>query len=213
MDDFDGPIEVALKDLPAGIHATQAVIAPGQVSTTLLLSADPAAKLDGAAPLKVSGQAQIGNRTIAHMANPSDPLKLISLAPRPDVFMTAETKHVEIEPGGTVEVNVSIKRNNDFGGRVPVEIRNLPPGVLVTDVGLNGVLLNENEEHRSFTLQALPSARPIEQPIYVSGNVETRAGGQQNSFAGEPILLIVKPKMQISGTMVGSANDRATAKK
>ena len=198
MDDFDGPVEVSLLDLPAGIHATKGVIEPGQVSTTLLLSADANAKLDGAAPLKVSGQASLGGRTVAHLANPSDPLKLISLAPRPDVFMNAETRRVEIEPGGKVEVTVSIKRNNDFGGRVPVEVRNLPPGVLVSDVGLNGVLLNENEERRSFTLEALPSALPIEQPIYVSGNVETRAGGQQNSFAGEPILLKVKPKLQIS---------------
>ncbi len=81
---------------------------------------------------------------------------------------------------------------------MPVEVRNLPPGVLVSDVGLNGVLLNENEERRSFTLEALPSALPIEQPIYVSGNVETRAGGQQNSFAGEPILLKIKKLSAVS---------------
>jgi hypothetical protein len=205
MDEFDGPIEISLQELPTGIHATHGVIAPGQVSTTLLLSADPDAKLAGAAPLKVSGQARAGSRTIAHAANPNDPLKLISLAPRPDIFMTAETRAIEIEPGGTVQATVSIKRNNGFGGRVPVEIRNLPPGVLVTDVGLNGVLLNENEERRSFTLEALPSAQPTEQSIYVSGNVETRAAGQQNSFAGEPILLKVKLKIQVSGSMVGSS--------
>jgi hypothetical protein len=213
MDEFDGPIEVSLQDLPAGIHGTQGVIAQGQVSTTLLLSADADAKLAGAAPLKVSGHARAGNRTIAHAANPNDPLKLISLMPRPDIVMTAETRAVAIEPGGTVQATVSIKRNNGFGGRVPVEIRNLPPGVLVTDVGLNGVLLNENEERRSFTLEALPSAQAIEQPIYVSGNVETRAGGQQNSFAGEPILLTVKPKLQVSGSMVGSSIAQPTAKK
>jgi hypothetical protein len=213
MDDFDGPIQVSLADLPAGLHASTGVIAPGQISTTLLLSADPDAKLAGAAALKVLGQASANGRTIAHNANPGDPLKLISLMPRPDVFMTAETKRLEIEPGGTVQATVSIKRNNGFGGRVPVEIRNLPPGVLVTDVGLNGVLLNENEERRSFTLEALPSAPAIEQPIYVSGNVETRAGGQQNSFAGEPILLTVKPKIQVSGSMVGSSIAQPTAKK
>jgi hypothetical protein len=213
MDDFDGPIEVSLTDLPAGVHATKGVIAPGQISTTLLLSADVDAKLAGAAPLKVSGQARIGGRMIAHAANPNDPLKLISLAPRPDIFMTTETRRAEIQPGGTLEVTVSIQRNNGFGGRVPVEIRNLPPGVLVTDVGLNGVLLNENEERRSFTLEALPTAQAIEQPIYVSGNVETRAAGQQNSFAGEPILLTVKPKLQISGSMVGSSIAQPTAKK
>src|SRR5207302_9596097 len=123
----------------------------------------------------------------------------------PDILMTAETRRVELQPGGKAEVTVSIKRNNGFGGRVPVEVRNLPPGVLVTDVGLNGVLLNENEDRRSFILEALPTAKPIEQPIYVAGNVETRAGGQQNSFAGEPVLLRVKPKL-------GSSLARPTAK-
>ena len=205
LDEFNGPIEVSLAGLPAGLHATSGVIAPGQVSTTLLLSADADAKLTAALPLNVSGKAAAGGRTIAHAASPADTLKLISLMPMPDVAMTAETRRLEIEPGGTVQATVSIKRNNGFGGRVPVEIRNLPPGVLVTDVGLNGVLLNENEERRSFTLQALPTAKPIEQPIYVAGNVETRAGGQQNSFAGEPIVLTVKPKIQVSGSMVSSA--------
>jgi hypothetical protein len=205
MDDFDGAIDgaidVSLEDLPAGIHAGKGTIAPGEISTTLLLSADAGATLLGAAPLKVSGRAQIAGRTMAHAASPSDALKLISLAPTADVFMTAETTHVEIEPGGTAKVTVSIKRNNGFGGRVPVEVRNLPPGILVTDVGLNGVLLNENEERRSFTLEALPSAQPITQPIYVSGNVETRAAGQQNSFAGEPIVLVVKKLSALSSQL------------
>ncbi len=201
MDDFDGPIDVSLEDLPAGLHAAKGTIAPGQVSTTLLLGADADAKLSGAAPLKISGHAQIAGRAMTHAASPNDTLKLISLAPQSDVFMTAETKHVEIEPGGTAQVTVSIKRNNGFGGRVPIEVRNLPPGILVTDVGLNGVLLNENEERRSFTLEALPSAQPITQPIYVSGNVETRAAGQQNSFAGEPIVLVVKKPSALSSQL------------
>jgi hypothetical protein len=201
MDDFNGPIEVSLEDLPAGLHAAKGMIEPGQDSTTLLLSADADAKIAGAALLKVSGHAQIAGRAIAHAAGPSDPLNLISLTPRSDVVMTAETKQVEIAPGGTVQVTVSIKRNNGFGGRVPIEVRNLPPGVLVTDVGLNGVLLNENEERRSFTLEALPSAQPITQPIYVSGKVETRAANQQNSFAGEPIQLVVKKLPALSSQL------------
>jgi hypothetical protein len=192
IDDFDGPIEVSLQNLPAGIHASDGVIEPGQVSTTLLLSAEATAKLGGAAPLNVAGKADLGGRRVVHMSNPNDPLKLISLAPRPDLFVTSETRRVEIEPGEKVHVTVSIKRNNEFAGRVPVEVRNLPPGVRVSDIAANGVLLNENEDRRSFTLEATPSAKPIEQPIYVSGMVETRASGQQNSFAGEPIVLKVK---------------------
>ena len=135
---------------------------------------------------------------LAHNANPDDPLKLISLSPRPDIFFNAETKYVELEPGGKVEVTVSVKRNNDFSGRVPVEVRNLPPGVVVTGVAVNGVLLNETEERRTFTLEALSTTQPLDQQIFVSGNVETRAAGQQNSFAAEPIVLKVN-KLSAAG--------------
>ncbi len=72
----------------------------------------------------------------------------------------------------------------------------MPPGVLVSDVGLNGVLINENETRRTFKIQALPSAEAITQPIVLSGMIETRAGGQQNSYAAEPVILRVKPKTQ-----------------
>jgi len=192
IDGFDGPIDVSLSGLPAGFHASSGVIAPGQVSTTLALSADPSAKLETTAPLKATGKASIGNATVAHLANPEDHLKLISLMPRADILMSAETKEVTLEPGGSAEITVSIQRQGDFRGRVPVEVRNLPPRVRVLDVGLNGVLLNEDESRRSFTIDALPNAEPVDQLIYVSGAIETRSG-QQNSYAApQPIRLHIK---------------------
>ena len=81
---------------------------------------------------------------------------------------------------------------------MPVEVRNLPPGVVVTGVAVNGVLLNETEERRTFTLEALSTTQPLDQQIFVSGNVETRAAGQQNSFAAEPIVLKVN-KLSAAG--------------
>ena len=178
MDGFDGPIPVSVKNLPPGLHATDATILPGDVRTTILLSADPDAKLASAAPLLLN--------------DTHDKLSLISVIPRADVEMTAVTKAITLEPGGTADVEVAIRRNNGFGGRVPVEVRNLPPGVEVADTGLNGVLVNENETRRTFTLRMLPTAKPLSQPIYASGLVETRAGGQQNSFATEAIQLTIK---------------------
>jgi hypothetical protein len=74
---------------------------------------------------------------------------------------------------------------------VPLEVRNLPPSVHVIDVGLNGALMNENQTRRS-SLEALPGAAPIEQPVYVSGNVETRAGMQQNAFLSQPVTLRIQ---------------------
>jgi hypothetical protein len=190
MDDFDGPIQVKLEDLPAGLEATTGVIAPGQVSTVLLLSASSDAKFATAVPLKAVGHAG----TITHVADPEDTLKLISLMPKADVMMTAETKEVDIEPGKTASISVAIARQNGFGGRVPVAVMNLPPRVKLEDIGLNGVLLNENETHRSFTIQALPNAEPIEQLIYVGGDIETRSDLQNVYAAPQAILLRVKPK-------------------
>jgi hypothetical protein len=118
--------------------------------------------------------------------------------PRGDILMTAETKEVVIEPGGSAEITVSIARQGDFRGRVPVEVRNLPPRVRVLDVGLNGVLLNEDESRRSFTIDALPNAEPVDQLIYVSGLIETRSG-QQNSYAApQAIRLRVKAKTAVA---------------
>lgn len=186
FDDFDGPIEVMVKDLPPGLRATRGTILPGDTRTTLLLSADEDAHPAGAVPLVVTDSTGV-------IADPMDKLKLISVVPKADVQMTAETREVTLQPGGTADVAVSIRRNHGFAGRVPVEVRNLPPGVEVIDTGLNGVLINENETTRTFTLRLLPTAQPHTQPIYASGMVETRAGGQQNTFASEGVTLHIVP--------------------
>ncbi len=201
-DGFEGTIDVALEELPTGLKATTGIIMPHQTSTTILLSADQNAKLDSASPLTVAGKARAGNETLTHYANPDDNLKLIALMPPSDIVMKAETKEVILEAGGSADVLVSILRQNGFGGRVPVEVRNLPPRVRVPDVGLNGVLITEDQKQRSFTIEALPSAEPIEQMIYVSGKVETRSNLDSSYAAPQPILLKVRAK----GTTVSSAS-------
>ena len=65
-----------------------------------------------------------------------------------------------------------------------MDVRDLPQDIVVSNVGLNGVLINETETTRTFTIEALPNARPGEQTIVVSGKVETRAAAQENTFAG-----------------------------
>jgi hypothetical protein len=189
-DGFDAPIDVTIEDLPAGFKAARARIAPGQILTTVILSADADATLELAAPLKVAGRA---NGTTRY-ANPDDKLALIALMPKPDLVVAAQTREVTLEPGRSADVRLAITRQNGFIGRVPIQVRNLPPGVRVLDVGLNGVLVNEDETERSFTLEALPVAQPIEQVIYVTGTIETRSNMQNSYAAPEPVLLRVKPK-------------------
>jgi hypothetical protein len=193
LDDFDGPINVAIEDLPEGLTATRGIIEPGQASSAMLLSASENAKLPTAVPLRVRGSAQAGGRQVAHWASPEDKLKLIALMPKPDIVLEAKTRNVTLEPGQSATVEVEIHRQNNFGGRVEVTASNLPPTVIVANVGLNGVLIPENANHVTFTLQALANAEPLDRPIVLSGNIETRAG-QQNDFAAEPIELKVLSK-------------------
>lgn len=188
MDGFDGPIEVSLEGLPAGVSATPAVIAPGQTSTIVLLKSDSNLQTKEAVPFRVAGRSKQSLR----YANEEDRLKLLSAMPQADLRMTAITKVVEIDPGGSAEVELSIERQNGFAGRVPVQVLNLPPSVRVLDVGLNGVLLNENETKRSFTLEALANSPGLEQVIYVAGRIETRSPQQNDYAAPQAILLRVR---------------------
>ncbi len=203
MDGFDGPISVAINGLPAGITATPALIAPGQIATTILLKSD-GRPVAGAATIDVVGSAVTPQgRQLTRRANPEDTLKQVAVMPAADIQMTLDTRTVELEPGGTAEVKLRIARRNGFGGRVPVSVMNLPPSVRVLDVGLNGVLINEDETERSFTLAALPDSEGLEQVLYVGGTVETRSPQQTIYAAPEAIRLRVKGKPEPPGSITG----------
>ena len=94
---------------------------------------------------------------------------------RPDVIVTAGPDHITLEPGQEVKVTLHVERRNGFQGRVPCTVQNLPPGVRVVNVGLNGVLVTETQSTRTFTLHAEDWAKPITQPIYVVGGVESNS--------------------------------------
>lgn len=188
IDGFDGPIEVTAGDLPPGLHATSAVIEPGQYTTTLLLSAGRSAKLASAAPLHIYGACPA---TLRRRANLDDPLALVSLMPAADVQAEAHVQEIDVAPGGRAEIPVSVVRANGFRGRVPLEVLNLPPRVLVPDVGLNGVLISENENERTITVEALPNAEPGVQTIYVAARTETRSALPTDYAAPQAIRLRV----------------------
>jgi len=102
-------------------------------------------------------------------------MQLASVTPPPDVVVTTEVSEVSLEPGKEVTVTLHVDRHNGFKGRVPCFVQNLPPGVRVVNVGLNGVLVTEAQASRTFTLRAEEWARPVQQPIYVVGMVESNA--------------------------------------
>jgi hypothetical protein len=189
-DGFDGPIDVTLAGLPDGVTATRGTILPGESSVSVTLSATDAAA-DMLTPLKVLGRATVGGRVVEHEARPEEKVSVVSLATPPDVHVVSVTPDVvELAPGGRARVTTKIARANGFTGRVPLSVNNLPFRVTVPDIGLNGILITEDQDSRTFEIVADDNASPVEQTLYVTARVETN-GGTSSEHTSTPIRIRV----------------------
>ena len=173
---YEGPIEINVDGLPAGVKASPATIPAGQDSAVILLSADASAPVDALpAAFKIVGHAKMNGHDLARVASEDAPLKLASVIPPADAVVTAGPSRITLEPGKEVTVTLHVERRNGFQGRVPCTVQNLPIGVRVVNIGLNGVLVTEPQSTRTFKLHAEDWAKPITQPIYVVGEVESNS--------------------------------------
>jgi hypothetical protein len=184
VDGFDGPIEVRLENLPAGFRAPATTVPAGENDTSFALAADPAATIaPSATPLKLVARATVDGREVVHDAAGGVP----RLEGPGDVVAATEQSEVSLRPGGEAAVTVRVERRNGFKGRIPVEVRGLPHGVRVLDVGLNGILITEQQTRRTFVLYAEPWVRPTEHPFVVLARHEGKAA----EFAAPSVLLRV----------------------
>ena len=201
---FDGPIEIAVKGLPRSVTAGPATISAGQTSTVLVLTAQPDAALDEhPTPIQIVGHAVVDGHDLVRVANREtgrdEPLQLASIVPPPDVVVSTESSEVTLQPGKEITVRLNVERHNGFKGRVPCTVQNLPVGVRVVNVGLNGVLVTEAQSSRTFTLRAEDWAKPVSQPIYIVGEVESNSSTIHPSA---PIMLRVTGNTQAASADV-----------
>ena len=192
LDDFEGAVEVEAIGLPPGVSASRTTIEPGAFTADLLLSADESAP--AFSPPTWSVVARSADLSLSSLARGVDPGGVtggwITVTPRADLAISAQPSPIEIQPGQRVELTFHVKRGPAFAGRVPIDVRNLPLGVRVLHIGLNGVLVTEAESARSIFLYAEPWATPGERPFYAVGKVEA-TNAQPSSPA---IRLIVRPR-------------------
>ena len=209
-DGFSGPIDVEFVGLPPGLTSTAARI-PADVDTTvMMISAAPDASFEtykahlrtiepkpapyevaGVAVLTLAARASIDGKVVTREAERMDPLDVVALAPRPDLVVTTTAERVELVAGGDVTLTVKVERNNGFTGRVPISVMNLPHGVRVDDIGLNGVMITEEETTRTVHLVAESWVAPQSQPMVIVGRVEVNSP-LRNESAALPVELIVK---------------------
>ena len=155
--------------------------------------ADPWAPATSPPTWKVTARAASGpspGEEIRHTIDPGGPnAGWITVTPEPNLKVTFEPERVVLRPGERVEMTLKVERSPAHKARVPIDVRNLPRGVQVSNIGLNGVLVTETQTERKVFLYAEPWARPAEQPFYAVGKSEP-TGTEHSS---PPIPLVVLP--------------------
>ena len=186
IDGYSGPVQVKLENLPPGFEAPATSIEAGQESTTFALYAAPTAENPPgtAAPLKLVARATIDAKEMVHEAAGGVPKVVVP----GDLVTTTATEEVTIRPGSEARLRVKIERRNGFKGRVPVEVRGLPHGVRVLDVGLNGILITERDTEREIAIYAEPWVQPTEHPFVVLAKRE----GKNADHGARSVLLKVR---------------------
>ena len=182
-DGYDGPIAVKLDGLPAGFSAPETTIEAGQTTTAFALSAAADAVVSPNTQPKLVARATIGGKEVVR----ETPLGTPKLLDGGDIVTATNLAAVSVKPGGETKLVVSIERKGDFKGRVPVEVRGLPHGVRVLDIGLNGILLTERDTTREFVIYAEPWVPPGDHPIAVVAKSERKG----TDHAAKSVLLTV----------------------
>jgi hypothetical protein len=195
-DGFDAPVEVIAEGLPPGVTATPAVIGGDELSGILALSADASAPAFSPPTWRIVARALV--RSSASHEGPAPTQEIdpggptggwITVTPPPNLEIAARPGRVVIHPGERVSMTLAVQRTPAFSGRVPIDVKNLPQGVRVLNIGLNGVLITEKQVERSVFLLAEPWVQPMTRPFYAVGKAES-AGTEDSS---PPIELVIAP--------------------
>ena len=168
---------------PTAGHATRGASAAPSVSGTY--------DVPGVVALKLVGRATIDGRSVSHEAETTELIGVIALTPKPDLVVTTDAKRIEVTSGREVTLTVTVERHNGFTGRVPISVMNLPHGVRVDDVGLNGVMITEQETSRVIHIVAEPWVQAQTQALLIVGRVEVNSP-LRNESAALPVELVVK---------------------
>ena len=207
---FTGPIRVAVENLPAGFtfHGPLEIEA-GQRKALGVLSAAadaPAPDASASAAVKVTATAVVDGREVVKELGTLGELKLaekpkvtVAILPGPDASavrqVPGEPLTLLVRPGSTTAARVKAERH-DFPNRIEVGNadagRNLPHGVYVDNIGLNGLLIVEGQTEREFFITASPVAKPGRRLFHLKAGPD---GGQCST----PVLVEVLPPDTVAG--------------
>src|SRR5207302_931475 len=202
MDGFDGDIQVEVGGLPPGFFvSTPLVIQAGHTEAkgTLHSALDAPKPVEtNASVSKVTASAMVAGQRVTREVNN---LGRITLGDKPKLFVYFEPDpqtqratrvsdeagkplEITVAPGQTVPALLKIQRNG-HDDLVTFTVENLPHGVIVDNIGLNGVLIPKGENDRQIFLTAAKWVPETDRLCYA---VENQAGRQTSL----PVLLHVR---------------------
>jgi hypothetical protein len=206
IDGFDDDIKVDISGLPPGFTvSTPLVIQAGHSEARGTLNALPDAHDPGtnAAHVKIAATAQVNGKTMTKEVNGPGMIKvgekpklLVSLEP-PMIHQSSNNAahdqplELIIAPGQTIPAWLKIKRNG-HEDLVTFTVENLPHGVIVDNIGLNGVLIPKGQNEREVFLSASKWVPETDRLCFA---IENQVGRQTSL----PVLLHVrKPGSKIA---------------
>jgi hypothetical protein len=206
LDGFEGEVQIDVEGLPTGFQASTPIrVQPGQTLALGTLTATPDAPKptdEQAKGTKVFASATINGQLVKKEINNfgeiklgSKPKVIVRLLPSdapavgdaPGTVPWQKPLELVITPGQTITAKVRIERN-DFKDRVQFggfdSGRNLPHGVYVDNIGLNGLMIVEGQTEREFFITAAPWV-PEQTRLF---HLQSQVDGNQTSW---PVILHV----------------------
>lgn len=204
LDGFEGEIRLEIDGLPAGfVASTPLVIQAGQTEARGTLFALPGAPAIGESnrlSAQILGSALVNGKKVTRLAGtfgkirlgekpklyvglePAEgPLKSLSGGAEGVAFKPAE---LTMAPGQTISAWLKLRRNG-YDDLVTFTVDNLPHGVIVDNIGLNGILIPKGENERQIFLKAAPWVPETDRLCFA---IENQAGRQTSP----PVLLHVR---------------------
>ena len=180
IDGYEGPIRVAFT--PAGgFSAPDTVIEAGQTQTVVPLSATAAAK---SGKVRAVASGKLGERVLSDAATVGP----IAARPKAEIALTTNQQVVDLKPGGRVKLTIRVERQPGYKNRVLCDVRGLPHGVMVLNLGLNGILIRPDETSREIVIAAESWVKPMRVPFAVVGKYE----GKNADLTAPPVTLAVE---------------------
>lgn len=173
-DDFEGEIQIGLSNLPTGYSMPEVLtIEQGHTSAETVLSAAPDAEPVDAESWKqvqISATADVLGEEVVHQVSDlghiklTDPPQAVLRLLMPD----GSSSGLHLKPGGRVQALLRADRVAGFDGELKCEVHNLPHGVIVDNIGLNGVMIRAGESERMIFISAAGWVQPMSRPIFAS---------------------------------------------